>query len=349
MAGGSRRVFISYARIDAQRIEALLEGMRQLHHDVWVDRELTGGQAWWDAVLAQIRDRDVVLVAVSPAAVDSQAVKRECEYGLAVGRPLLPVKVDRVQLDILPPFLAPLQVVDFCRPDVKSAFALAAAVAALPAPRPLPQPLPEPPPAPISYLSELKELSQATALSMDQQLALVARLKAALDRSSHRAAAEEVLRSLQDRNDLYLATAREIDSVLSTLNRHVPAGKPEAALDVRLPESSTRNLPESSTRNPPESSTGKWVVNQLRAEPGRLVLELIGHNRHVLECRRRPASIAVFLDTKPVAKPSRDGQSFEFRDGGELVEAWIADHGEYPDQWIDLRLGGEDVNSHRIP
>src|SRR5215472_10961533 len=324
MAGGSRRVFISYARIDAQRIEALLEGMRQLHHDVWVDRELTGGQAWWDAVLAQIRDRDVVLVAVSPAAVDSQAVKRECEYGLAVGRPLLPVKVDRVQLDILPPFLAPLQVVDFCRPDVKSAFALAAAVAALPAPRPLPQPLPEPPPAPISYLSELKELSQATALSMDQQLALVARLKAALDRSSHRAAAEEVLRSLQDRNDLYLATAREIDSVLSTLNRHVPADKPEAALDVRLPESSTRNLPESSTRNlpesstrnPPESSTGKWVVNQLRAEPGRLVLELIGHNRHVLECRRRPASIAVFLDTKPVAKPSRDGQSFEFRDGG---------------------------------
>jgi hypothetical protein len=38
---------------------------------------------------------------------------------------------------------------------------------------------------------------------MDEQLALVARLKVALGRAGERAAAQEVLRSLQNRNDLY--------------------------------------------------------------------------------------------------------------------------------------------------
>lgn len=48
MAGGSRQVFISYARSDAERVDTLVEGLRQLRYDAWVDEELTGGQAWWD-------------------------------------------------------------------------------------------------------------------------------------------------------------------------------------------------------------------------------------------------------------------------------------------------------------
>lgn len=103
MAGGSQQVFISYARGDARRVDALVEGLRQLRYDAWLDQELTGGQAWWDAVLSQIRASSAVLVAVSPAALESVAVRREYEYGHAVGRPLLPVIVDGVPLETLPP------------------------------------------------------------------------------------------------------------------------------------------------------------------------------------------------------------------------------------------------------
>jgi hypothetical protein len=219
MAGGSRQIFISYARGDAERVNVLVDGLRQLRYNAWVDEELTGGQAWWDTVLSQIRASAAVLIAVSPAALESVAVRREYEYAHSVRRPLLPVVVGRVRLELLPSLLGALQVVDYCEPGMKSAFDLAAALAGLPTPQALPRPLPEPPPIPISYLSGLKERSQAAALSRDEQLLLVAELKVALSRASDRAAAEEVLRSLQDRDDLYLVSAREIESLLSPMDR----------------------------------------------------------------------------------------------------------------------------------
>jgi hypothetical protein len=150
MVGESRRVFISYARSDATSVNALVEGMRQLNYEPWIDQQLTGGQEWWDAVLSQIRASSAVLIAVSRGALESVAVRREYEYGHAVRRPLLPVIMDSVQLELLPPLLAPLQAVNYWQPGMKGAFALAAALAALPAPQPLPQPLPKPPPIPIS-------------------------------------------------------------------------------------------------------------------------------------------------------------------------------------------------------
>jgi TIR domain len=238
MAGGSRQVFISYARSDAERVGTLVEGLRQLRYDAWLDEELTGGQEWWDTVLSQIRASSTVLVVVSLAALESVAVRREYEYGHAVRRPLLPVVVDRVRLETLPPLLAPLQVVDYREPGMKNAFALAAALAALPVPQALPRPLPEPPPIPVSYLSGLMERSRAATLSMDEQLALVARLKVAFSRASEREAAEEVLRSLKNRDDLYQVSAREIESILSPLNSQVSRPQRQETPNARLREES---------------------------------------------------------------------------------------------------------------
>jgi serine/threonine kinase PknH len=59
MAGGSRQIFISYARSDAERVDALVEGLQQLRCGVWLGEELTGGQEWWDTVLSQIRANDL--------------------------------------------------------------------------------------------------------------------------------------------------------------------------------------------------------------------------------------------------------------------------------------------------
>jgi len=268
VGGGSRQIFISYARSDAGRADQLVEGLRQLHYGAWLDQELTGGQAWWDVVLAQIRASSAVLVAVSPAALESVAVRREYEYGHAVGRPLLPVIVDNVRLEVLPSLLAPLQVVDYRQPDAKGAFALAAALANLPGPRALPQPLPDPPPVPISYLSGLKERSQAATLSMDEQLSLVTQLKVALGRASDQAAAEEVLRSLQRRHDLYQVSAREIESLLFSLDRQASPGSTEAVTSA----------PETGPGQDPRPSSDATTTQTAKAgNDPRLIHTLTGH------------------------------------------------------------------------
>jgi hypothetical protein len=306
MAGGSRQVFISYARSDAERVDELVEGLRQLRYDAWVDGELTGGQAWWDTVLSQIRASSAILVALSPASLESVAVRREYEYAHAVGRSLLPVVVDEVQLETLPSLLAPLQVVDYRQPDTRSAFALAAALAALPAPPALPRPLPKPPSIPVSYLGGLKEHSQAATLSMDEQLALIVRLKAALGRATEREAAEEILRSLQNRNDLYQVSAREIETILPHLNLRAPV---------------PAETPKASPRKP---SVRKWEVNQIVGVPKSLILELRRHDRHILEYRYTLWSDPIILDGKKVAGFMIGGtKTFEFEDGDETVIAKI--------------------------
>jgi hypothetical protein len=308
MAEVSRQIFISYARSDAERVDALVKGLRQLRHDVWLDEELTGGQEWWDTVLSQIRASSAALVTVSPAALESVAVRREYEYAHAVGRPLVPVVVEAVRLETLPPLLAPLQVVDYREPGTKHAFALAAALAALPVPRALPQPLPEPPPIPVSYLSGLMERSQAATLSMDEQLALVARLKVAFGRASEREAAEEVLRALQNRDDLYQVSAREIQSLLSPVDRQVP--KPQ------------RQGPTAPLR---ESSARKWSVNQIARDKKGLRLELRRYDSHTLE-RSNDGAAPIKWDGKKVLEwrsPHIGAKTFEFEDGGEKVTAQI--------------------------
>jgi hypothetical protein len=214
--GGTRvlQLFCSYAREDREGVRSLLDGVRHLRHQVWVDERLSGGQAWWDEILAQLRKCDAMLIAVSPALLESQASALERQYGSLVGKPLLPVIIRPVLSDLLPPDLAPLQAIDYTAPGPNAAFELAGALYGLPPARPLPDPLPEPPPVPISYLSGLSDRVRAAILSLDDQLAVVARLRTALERPREREAATELLEALRQRTDLYHAPALEIEKLM---------------------------------------------------------------------------------------------------------------------------------------
>ena len=70
-------VFISYCRESQDIVEALAQDIVGLGHKVWLDRELAGGQAWWDQILGVIRECDVFLFALAPESLDSSACKRE--------------------------------------------------------------------------------------------------------------------------------------------------------------------------------------------------------------------------------------------------------------------------------
>lgn len=220
--GTARRVFVSYAREDRDAVRALGGGLARLHHDVWIDERLNVGQEWWAEILRQIETCDAVVVAVSPSLLASQASAAERGYAVALGRPLLPVCVDAVRPELLPTDLAGLQVVDYTGRSAEAAFDLAAALAAVPGAT-MPEHPPVPPPAPTSSLSDLARRVHAPSMSLDEQLALVARLRAELANDRHREAATDLLAQFRAREDVLLHTAaREIDHAMVS-SRVAPA------------------------------------------------------------------------------------------------------------------------------
>jgi TIR domain len=227
-------VFLSYARADKQLVRPLVEGLRLLGHSVWLDEEITGGQAWWNIILRAIRDADTVVAAVSERALDSQACVRERSYASALGKPILPVVIEPMAPDLLPSELAELQFVEYSRPDASAALRLAAAIASI-HPVPLPEVLPPPPSAPFSNLSDLSQRVHADSLNLDEQYALVARLRAALRRSEDRVAAAAILKRLQARYDLFAVVAKEIDDLGSLLADLAGKPEPEPEAAVQAP------------------------------------------------------------------------------------------------------------------
>jgi hypothetical protein len=225
-------LFCSYAREDRESVKALLEGVSHLRHQVWIDERLSGGQAWWDEILAQIQGCDAMLIAISPALLDSQASALERQYGKRLNKPLVPVTIRPVMSELLSPDLAPLQFIDYTTPGPQAAFSLAAALYALPPAPPLPDPLPTPPSVPISYMSGLSDRVRAPSLTLDEQLAVVARLRTAVERARERPAALELLHALNQRTDLYHATAVEIATLIQD---QVPVQDPQPTTVVAEP------------------------------------------------------------------------------------------------------------------
>ncbi len=147
------KAFISYNRDSQDMARNLVDDVKALGYTVWFDRELSGGQAWWDRILATIRDCDVFVFVLDPKGLNSVACQREFGYASALGKPVLPVLVaDGVSTNLLPPELSRIQLIDYRKQDRQSAISLARALAGLPPAKPIPDPLPPPPEIPVSYL-----------------------------------------------------------------------------------------------------------------------------------------------------------------------------------------------------
>ena len=239
-------LIISYTSADRESIRPLIEGLHRLGHSVWFDQELSGGQAWWDTILERIRACDALLVTLSPAMLDSEACAREANYARALGRPILPVMIRRVLPELLPPWLAALQIVDFTQPGDRAAFELIGALSKLSPAKPLPDPLPPPPAVPVSYLSDLSERVVAPKLDLDEQLSLVGKLKPGLGRPREREAVLEIIRRFRSRDDLYLTPAQELDAMLAAAGGAKP--EPDAAAKGGVSAEGDSVLVESWTR-----------------------------------------------------------------------------------------------------
>jgi serine/threonine kinase PknH len=209
-------IFISYARADQAAVEQLRGDVERCHRHVWIDRQLTGGQAWWRAIMQNIRDCDVFMVALSSQWVHSTACDLELRYAIALHRPLLPVMVTKVDPRLAPPAVADAQIIDYRQRSPEAMFALRDALDTLPAAPLLPAPLPHEPAAPISYRHNLVVMLNAPVLDPRNQQRLWQQLQAALDEAGDddRDDLLELVRRLRKRRDLTPNLYSSIDTIL---------------------------------------------------------------------------------------------------------------------------------------
>jgi hypothetical protein len=229
-------IFISYARHDRPAVEMLARDLEGTRESVWMDNELTGGQAWWDTILRQIRQCDLYVLALSPESLKSRACRLELQYAVALRRPLLPVQIADLAISTAPQVVADTQIVDYRQRTPEAGFALWTAVMyRSPAP-PLPDPLPPEPTPPMSYMHEFSEQVDATVLSYRDQNHLLADLRGYLSEEEDRDTAVQLLRSLRRRHDIGEKVAQEIDRILAAADDRGPSES--AAAQTRLPPQS---------------------------------------------------------------------------------------------------------------
>lgn len=219
-------IFVSYARPNrgvAASIESTLE---RLGHDAWLDRELVGGDSWWDTILNHIETCDAMVFVISPATVKSRACLAEMNYADALGKQILPVGVEAVESVLIPEKLASLQIIDYTPHDEDSIIALVNALTQLEPPPPLPSPPPPRPAMPVSYVLRLGREAR-TAKNRDEQLSVVGKLTEVVETATSEEEQREAiaaLRTMNERHDLTVTAKTNIDA---TLQRHERAPSPQ--------------------------------------------------------------------------------------------------------------------------
>jgi hypothetical protein len=211
------RLFVSYARADKQVVEELVHTLDFLGHNGWSDASMRGGQRWWREIIQRIADCDAFVVVLSREFLNSEACKREREWANSLGKPLLPIAVEDVTINLTPD-LSEVHIVDYHEPGEKRALALAGALASLPPAPELPEKLPEPPAAPLSYLADIVKHVQLPvgSLNQEKQRTIVGQLHRATNSvdPEERQGAAYILDIFGRRDDLFADVDRGIRALV---------------------------------------------------------------------------------------------------------------------------------------
>lgn len=210
-------LFVSYARRDAAAVTKLHADLEHAKHTAWIDRDLDGGQRWWDTILEQIRGCDLFVFVLSPDSLRSRACRAELAYAVALDRPVLPVMVRDVNVELAPDPIGVTHIVDYRERTSESAIALVLAVGQARRETPLPDPLPSPPPAPVTDLGPLRDRIVADSLGAAEQQEIVTALRRHLDNPDQHPTLLALVEQLRLRPDVVESVARESDALIAAI------------------------------------------------------------------------------------------------------------------------------------
>ena len=225
---------------------------------------MAGGDAWWKAILEQVRGCDVFVFALSQNSINSKPCQAELQYARALGLPILPVQVGLVDSMQLNP-LSTVQAVDYRTPTPQAAMRLISALHRERASRqPLSSPLPDEPAVPFEYLIRLyTTISGTDYLSPPDQATLVAQLQFGLrEDGEHDAARNDIimlLTKLHDREDVTYRTRTDVEAILASVGTQptspaTSAPPPVAAPTHAAPAPPERRIDHSATADAAQSA-----------------------------------------------------------------------------------------------
>ncbi len=215
-------VFMSYSSRDKETVTRLTQDLQDADEHVWLDQRLAGGDAWWRAILEQIRGCDVFVFALSQNSIQSKPWQAELRYAQDLKLPILPVQVGPVDSMQLNP-LATVQTVDYRTSTSTAAMRLLSALNRARTQRqPLPSELPPEPSVPFEYLIRLyTTIANPDYLSPPDQATLVAQLQFGLrEDGDHDAARNDIvmlLSKLRGREDVTYRTRTDVDAILASV------------------------------------------------------------------------------------------------------------------------------------
>jgi TIR domain len=206
------KVFISYSRLDEAAVRSMVGDLLRARVRVWLDEELGGGDVWWTAILREIRECTVFLIALSDNSLYSKPCRSELRYAQDLGLPIVPVRIGEISSYRTDPIFNQ-QLIDYQNPTAASGFALMGALNEHAAHRgDLPEPLPEPPPIPYEYLQRLGASIRSHApLAPPVQAQMLFELRNALIEEEDPTVLDDIaklLRALRRRTDVTLNRPR---------------------------------------------------------------------------------------------------------------------------------------------
>jgi TIR domain len=274
-----KKIFISYSRSDSAAVTHLVGQLTAGEYRVWHDSTIAGGQHWWARILAEIRECDLFLFALSRASVDSEACRRELDYAYALGKPLIPVRVqDDINPQALSRPLAEIQVIDYLKPAA-DLMRVVGAINLTPAGSPLPLSLPEAPELPVSYLAGLNDRVQSIEkLSDDQQKALCTDLRIALDEGHNTAEIRKAIERFLRRPELLASVKAQLDVLnAAILARESPrVSKGYSQRPVESAQSAPKPSPNVSGHDQVQPLKGRSVIAELVAEIREAIERFLG-------------------------------------------------------------------------
>ena len=110
------RVFISYSRAEWRHVQDLAKKLRHFGVKTWVDIEnLKPGDHWKNAISEALDSSRAMIFCVSPLSIDSPWTSRELQSAEARGLTIIPVILEPVPIEQLPPQLAEVQIYDMSK------------------------------------------------------------------------------------------------------------------------------------------------------------------------------------------------------------------------------------------
>ncbi len=218
-SGEALRIFISYRKTNRNRVDAIAQVLHDMGHTVTFDQDILQGQHWWNVIIEQIHQADLIIAMLSPAYLQSEPCHLEYTYAAALNKRVLPVQIEPINYRQMPVELQKIQLVDFKQQNNGAIDRLSTALSILPPAMPLPAVMPRVPEAPIPEISKLKDeiINLTIQISADRQRLIAMRLYEMMrgQNAEDATMARELLGAMLKRPDITFSTGQMIQDWLN--------------------------------------------------------------------------------------------------------------------------------------